>query len=208
MGCSPWGREESDTTERLHFHFSLSRIGEGNGNPLQCSCLENPRDGGAWWAAFYGVAQSQTLLKWLSNVYLLYKIVFSSLKETKWNSHLTSLFAWLTPTLTLTYVKHHLQRDFSDCQYLPLPTPVNGTFLIFSQRFLSVSFPSKIDSNYVFIAHLLFYVYLFNTFSFPSSPSSRPKNPREQYACPPFIQRLAQSRYPILICWVNVVEWK
>ena len=48
VGCSPWGPEESDTTERLHFHFSLSRIGEGNGNPLQCSCLENPRDGGAW----------------------------------------------------------------------------------------------------------------------------------------------------------------
>ena len=56
VGCSPWGREESDTTERLHFHFSLSCIGEGNGNPLQCSCLENPRDGGAWWAAVYGVA--------------------------------------------------------------------------------------------------------------------------------------------------------
>ena len=48
LGCSPWGREESDMTERLHFHFSLSCIGEGNGNPLQCSCLENPRDGGAW----------------------------------------------------------------------------------------------------------------------------------------------------------------
>ena len=58
VGCSPWGCEESDTTERLHFHFSLSCIGEGNGNPLQCSCLENPRDGGAWWAAVYGVAQS------------------------------------------------------------------------------------------------------------------------------------------------------
>ena len=63
VGCRPWGREESDTTERLHFHFSLSCIGEGNGNPLQCSCLENPRDGGAWWAAVYGVAQSRTLLK-------------------------------------------------------------------------------------------------------------------------------------------------
>ena len=60
MGCSPWGREESDTTERLHFHFSLSCIGEGNGNPLQCSCLENPRDGGAWWAAIYGVAELDT----------------------------------------------------------------------------------------------------------------------------------------------------
>ena len=67
MGCSPWGCEESDTTERLHFHFSLSSIGEGNGNPLQCSCLENPRDGGAWWAAVYGVAQSRTRLKRLSS---------------------------------------------------------------------------------------------------------------------------------------------
>ena len=65
--CSPWGHTESDTTERLHFHFSLSCIGEGNGNPLQCSCLGNPRDGGAWWAAVYGVAQSRTRLKRLSS---------------------------------------------------------------------------------------------------------------------------------------------
>ena len=57
------GSLESDTTERLHFHFSLSCNGEGNGNPLQCSCLENPRDGEAWWAAIYGVAQSRTRLK-------------------------------------------------------------------------------------------------------------------------------------------------
>ena len=57
VGCSPWGREESDTTEWLHFHFSLSCIGAGNGNPLRYSCLENPRDGGAWWAAICGVAQ-------------------------------------------------------------------------------------------------------------------------------------------------------
>ena len=61
-----WDLEESDTTEQLHFHFSLSCIGEGNGNPLQCSCLENPRDEGAWWAAVYGVAQSRTRLKRLS----------------------------------------------------------------------------------------------------------------------------------------------
>ena len=60
VGFSPWGPKELDTTERLHFHFSLSFNGEGNGNPLQCSCLENPRDRGAWWAAVYGVAQSQT----------------------------------------------------------------------------------------------------------------------------------------------------
>ena len=64
----PWTEEpgrlhgvaESDMTERFHFHFSLSCTGEGNGNPLQCSCLENPRDGGAWWAAIYGVAESDT----------------------------------------------------------------------------------------------------------------------------------------------------
>ena len=62
MGLLEW-----DMTERLHFHFFLSCIGEGNGNPLQCSCLENPRDGGAWWAAVYGVAQSRTRLKRLSS---------------------------------------------------------------------------------------------------------------------------------------------
>ena len=67
VGCSPWGHKESDTIEQLPFHFSLSCIGEGNGNPLQCSCLENPRDGGAWWAAVYGVAQSQTRLRQLSS---------------------------------------------------------------------------------------------------------------------------------------------
>ena len=67
VGCSPWGHEESDTTERLHFPFSLSCIGERNGNPLQYSCLENPRDRGAWWAAVYGMAQSQTRLKRLSS---------------------------------------------------------------------------------------------------------------------------------------------
>ena len=67
VGCSPWGLKESDTTEQLHFHFSLSRFGEGNGNPFQCSCLENPKVGRAWWAAIYEVAQSQTRLKQLSS---------------------------------------------------------------------------------------------------------------------------------------------
>ena len=68
VGCNPWGHEESDMTERLDFHFLLSCIGEGNGNPLQCSCLENPRDRGAWWAAVYGVTQGQTRLKRLSSI--------------------------------------------------------------------------------------------------------------------------------------------
>ena len=65
VGCSPWGLEELDTTDQLHFHFSFSCIGEGNGNPLQRSCLENPRNRGAWWAAVCGVTQSRTRLKQL-----------------------------------------------------------------------------------------------------------------------------------------------
>ena len=82
MGCSPWGRKESDMTEQLHFHFSLSCIGKGNGNPLQSSCLENPRDREAWWAAVSGVAQSQTRLKWLSSmdsfvVSYIIKVIFN-----------------------------------------------------------------------------------------------------------------------------------
>ena len=69
----------SNTTEWLHFHFSLSRIGEGNGNPLHCSCLENPRDRGAWWAAISGVAQRWTWLKRLSSS--------SSNKLSSWTEH-------------------------------------------------------------------------------------------------------------------------
>ena len=90
VGCSPWGREESETTERLHFHFSLSCIGEGNGNPLQCSCLENPRDGGAWWGAVYGVTQSQTWLKWLSSSSSSRGVTVSSI------SHMLTLDSFLT----------------------------------------------------------------------------------------------------------------
>ena len=95
VDCSPWGREEWDTTEWLsssdyhfYFHFSLSCIGEGNGNPLQCSCLENPRDGGAWWADVYGVAQSRTRPKWLSS---LCSNIQSSISELDCCPPLTSL---------------------------------------------------------------------------------------------------------------------
>ena len=77
MGCRLWGRTESDTTEQLHFHFSLSCIGEGNGNPLQCSCLENPREGGASWAAVCGVSQSRTRLKQLSSSRVLKQLDIS-----------------------------------------------------------------------------------------------------------------------------------
>ena len=84
VGCSPWGREELDTTARLHCHFSLSCIGEGNGNPLWCSCLENPRDGGAWWAAISGVGQSQRRLKRLSSSNLYSRSWTSTRKVENW----------------------------------------------------------------------------------------------------------------------------
>ena len=99
VGCSPWSLEESDTTEQLHFHFSLSCIGEGNGNPLQCSCRENPRDGGAWWSAIYGVAQSRTRLKWLgssSRMMIFYLVCFTfSISYSVLPFHLVYVFWFL-----------------------------------------------------------------------------------------------------------------
>ena len=86
VGCSPWDLEATSRSERLPFHFSLSCIGEGNGNPLQCSFLENPRDGGAWWAAVYGVAQSRTRLKRLSSS--------SSSKPYQQNADVGRCLAW------------------------------------------------------------------------------------------------------------------
>ena len=97
VGCSPWGRWELDTTERLHFHFSLSCIGEGNGTPLQCSCLENPRDGGAWWAAVCAVAQSQTRLKRLSSSSQLITTGFSG-----------SQLSWLHYSCRFVFFVHKL----------------------------------------------------------------------------------------------------
>ena len=113
VGCSPWGRKESDTTERLPFHFSLSCIGEGNGNPLKCSCLENPRDGGAWWAAVYGVTQSRTRLKWLSSssrAYLVTQIVRN------------------LPALQKTGVWFLGQEDPLRREWLPTPAFLPGEF--------------------------------------------------------------------------------
>ena len=83
-------------TERLHFHFSLSCIGEGNGNPLQCSCLENPRDGGAWWAAVYRVAQSWTRLKQLSSSMSFFSKVLMTLQS----------------AALLLSLNHNFQEDF------------------------------------------------------------------------------------------------
>ena len=100
VGCSPWGYYESDTTERLHFHFSLSCIGEGNGKPLQCSCLENPRDGGAWSAAIYGVTQSRTRLKQPSSSssntenYIWYLVVNCNGNKSEIDNRIILLYIW------------------------------------------------------------------------------------------------------------------
>ena len=103
VGCTPW--EQSDTTERLPFHSSLSRIGKANGNPLQCSCLENPRDGGAWWAAIYGITQSRTRLKWLSSSKCAehYQIVY-------FKTITLMLCEFFTSVIFKSYLKKKIQR--------------------------------------------------------------------------------------------------
>ena len=118
VGCSPWGHEESDMTERLHFHFSLSCIGKGNGNPLQCSCLENPRDGGAWWAAVYGVARSRTRLKRLSSSSsskLMNLALFHVQEDTTvwahWNYSFDMNFRYLGASLVAQLVKNLTARQ-------------------------------------------------------------------------------------------------
>ena len=90
VGYSPWGLEESDTTERLHFHFSLSCIGEGNGNPVQCSCLENPRDSGAWWTAVHGISKSRTRLSDFTFTFHFHAL------EKEMAAH-SSILAWRIP---------------------------------------------------------------------------------------------------------------
>ena len=110
-GCSPWGSKESDTTERLHFKFSLSCIGEGNGNPLQCSCLENPRNRRAWWAAIHGVAQR---IQICSNIQSKVNIWFSTKipgkYSGKWNKYLTMAF-WKTKLKKFFQAEKILKRD-------------------------------------------------------------------------------------------------
>ena len=111
-------------TERLHFHFSLSCIGEGNGNPLQCSCLENPRDEGAWWAAAFGVAQSRTRLKWLSSSsigeikqYLSFSVCLISLSIMPSIARFPS-FSWLNSTLSYIYTHHSYLIQSSVSEHL------------------------------------------------------------------------------------------
>ena len=116
VGCSPWGHEESDTTKQLHFHFSLSCIGEGKGNPLQCSCLENPRDGGARWAAIYGVAQSRTWLKWLSSQWTCMLTSLLAMKQAQSSSALESFYStWAYWPLNLGSPLLGMRRVLATC---------------------------------------------------------------------------------------------
>ena len=105
--------DSSDTTERLHFHFSLSCIGEGNGNPLLYSCLENARDGGAWWAVIYGVTQSQTRLKQLSSS------SSSSRNRTAGSSH-GSIFYFLIKFYTVFHNNSTGLHSHQQCIRVPL----------------------------------------------------------------------------------------
>jgi len=130
VGCSPWGHQESDTTERLHFHFSLSCIGERNGNLLQCSCLDNPRDEGAWWAAVFGVAQRRTRLKRLSSSSSRYRInkLQGWMKVEVWNESVNCsvvsdslqphglLYPWNSPGRILKWGRHFLHQGIFPTQ--------------------------------------------------------------------------------------------
>ena len=133
MGCSPWGSLRVSSTEQLHFHFSLSCIGEGNGNPLQCSCLENPRNSGAWWAALYGVTQSRTQLKQLSSSSRLSfpsnlsSLFFTELKLT-FHSDLMSPRKHSQTLCSLTGYPYRVGPPHSRINYI-LPSALNAALL-------------------------------------------------------------------------------
>ena len=123
-GCSPWGRWGSDTPEWFHFPFSLSCIGEGNGNPLQCSCLENPRDGGAWWAAIYGAAQSRTRLKRLGGSSSSSGIsipIMADFKLPRWHHWTWNWEGMFRILLRLIRVSSNTPLPLRDCQVSVLP---------------------------------------------------------------------------------------
>ena len=145
VGCSPWDLEDLDTTEWLHFHFSLSCIGEGNGNPLQCSCLENPGNRGAWWAAVYGVAQSWTWLKRLSCssssmiLYIVALYFFYYCKVWLWSyghvlinstdSMNLSCFQFLTITDMILLLTMTMSLDANMCYLLSMFNPWSFIFI-------------------------------------------------------------------------------
>ena len=147
-------------TERLHFHFSLSCIGEGNGNPLQCSCLENPRDGGPWWAAVYGVTQSWTRLTWLSSS----SILISELRE-------FSLFFPWSEFFNLT-LQNPTWFQFSSSFFLALWFiytcklffPSTYFFFLFLDSWFGSLFITIFIFIFYFLIHCVFYFFNFILF--------------------------------------------
>ena len=150
VGCSPWGRWELDTTQWLHFPFSVSCIGEGNGNPLQCSCLENPRDGGTWWAAVYGVAQIRTQLKRLSSSSSKHslkgfcvKIAFISLLP----SHFEDSIEWMG--IRLEFKK--ISFVYVNCSFFLQTVASGNNFLnydvVSSKSLIWILYPLKYDDK-------------------------------------------------------------
>ena len=117
VDCCPWGRWELDMTQWLHFHFSLSCLGEGNGNPLQCSCLENPRDGRAWKTAVYGVAQGRTWLKWLSSsssssrITLCFNILIQDVSEVEGGEQGIEIYLRKVMTENIPHLKKEIDID-------------------------------------------------------------------------------------------------
>ena len=133
-------------TERLHFHFSLSCTGEGNGNPLRYSCLENPRDGGAWWAAIYGVAQSRTRLKQLSSssnisLHRSLRKAFLSLLAILWNSAFRFLYLSFPPLLFASLLFTAVCKASPDSHFALLYSFSMGMVLITVSCTMSRSLP-------------------------------------------------------------------
>ena len=137
VGCSPWGRYESGRTEQLHFHFSLSCIGEGNGNLLQCSCLENPRDRGDWWAAVYGVAQSRTRLKRFS----------SSSSNSNSLSHLQGIFPTQESNWGILHCRWIFFFFFNSWATREAPLPLKETYgvIIYAGEINNKTFTLKLN---------------------------------------------------------------
>ena len=141
MGGGAWwaasmGSQESDMTERLHFHFSLSCIGERDGSPLQCSCLENPRDGGAWWTAIYGVVQSRTRLKWLGSIHFLIYL---------------KCFNFFQNALDKNFILTYLDAPTFDFIYISLWKFSRQTLFLLEYVQLDICF--KISSKHLFLCY-------------------------------------------------------
>ena len=136
-------------TEQLHFHFSLSCLGEGNGNPLQCSCLENPRDGEAWWVAVYGVAQSWTRLKRLSSSAAALQYLKYSEEYNYFYFKINKTFVQIILNTVVPWIKFKSKTD--DCahgkslSWLRV-SPAGGLLMINDLQFLNIQIGKCADA--------------------------------------------------------------